>query len=177
MTFGDIWKNSRLFKYGLIVTGFLAFGVVGAMMGVTNVPARETLNKLEGQMTDAKQITTTRRRSGTKVVYEMNFRAPSGVETKLTMPESAISETQVRSLFGSQIVVEYDNNKNVFGLNRNGQVIISYDVLAQKAKDDVENNTPGMIGLVLLSALLTFFGYRRAARKLAANPVVTPTAG
>jgi hypothetical protein len=165
--FQALVKRSSMLKYGLL--GILA-GIGVAIFGFVSdqsMPERAALQKIEGEMTAAKKVTTTRRRGGTSVKYEMEIKGANGTPVTLTIPEREITETQVRSLFRTKLIAEYDSESDVYALSANGRPVITYEN-AVKSRKDGNRFLEGLgAAIVALGALLAGIGYWWTKRKLA----------
>jgi hypothetical protein len=164
--FRALLQRSSMLKYGLIG---LAGGIGLAIFGFASdqsMPERAALQKIEGEMTAAKKVTTTRRRGGTSVRYELEVKGPNGAPVMLTIPEREISEMQVRSLFRARLVAEFDSESDVYALSANGRPVITYEN-AVKSRKDGNRFLEGLGGAIAaLSALLACLGYWLGRRKL-----------
>jgi hypothetical protein len=143
-------KRSTLLKYGLLG---MAAGVGLAVWGFASdqsMPERAALQKVEGQITKATQITTKRKRGGESVRYQLEVKGAAPEPITITIPQKDISETQVRSLLPTRIVAEFDAENDVYVLTSNGRPVLTYE-------NSVKSRQEGNKGLEVMGALLSAF--------------------
>ncbi|MGL4239865.1 MAG: hypothetical protein ACRCTI_02005 [Beijerinckiaceae bacterium] len=164
--FQALVKRSTLLKYGLLG---VAAGIGVTIFGFASdqsMPERAALQKVEGEMTGAKKITTTRKRGGSSVKYELEIKAANGAPIMLTIPEREITETQVRSLFRTKLIAEYDGESDVYAIASNGRPVITYENSVKNRKDGNRFLEGLGAAIASLSALFAGLGYWWTRRKM-----------
>jgi hypothetical protein len=164
--FNILVKRSSLLKYGLLG---LAAGVGLTIWGFASdqsMPERAALQKVEGEITKATQITTRRKRGGESVRYEILVKGDAPEPIKLSIPQKEISEAQVRSILSAKVAAEFDAENDVYVLSANGRSIMTYEnsvKVRQASNRDME-----MMGMSLagLSGVVALIGFGWTRRKL-----------
>jgi hypothetical protein len=166
ISFQMLVQRSALLKYGLLG---IAAGIGLAIFGFASdqsMPERAALQKIEGEITKATQITTTRKRGGQSVRYELVIKGTSPEPITLSIPQKEISEAQVKSILPTKIAAEYDSENDVYVLTSNGRTVISYENAVKSRQDN--NNSLEIIGAIIsvLSAMLAGIAFWWTRRKL-----------
>ncbi len=166
ISFHMLVQRSALLKYGLLG---IAAGIGLAIFGFASdqsMPERAALQKIEGEITKATQITTTRKRGGQSVRYELVIKGASPEPVTLSIPQKEISEAQVKSILPTKIVAEYDSENDVYVLTSNGRPVISYENAVKSRQDN--NNSLEIIGAIIsiVSAMLAGIAFWWTRRKL-----------
>jgi hypothetical protein len=164
--FSVLVQRSSLLKYGLLG---IAAGVGLAVWGFASdqsMPERAALQKIEGEITKATQITTKRRRSGESVRYELVVKGPAPEPITLSIPQREISEMQVRSILPTRIVAEFDAENDVYVLTSNGRPILTYEGSVKSRQSN--NQTLEIMGASLagLSGVVALIGFGWTRRKI-----------
>jgi hypothetical protein len=166
--FSVLVRRSTLLKYGLLG---VAAGVGLAIWGFASdqsMPERAALQKVEGEITKATQITTKRRRSGESVRYELVVKSAAPEPITLSIPQKEISEMQVRAILPTRIVAEYDAENDVYVLTSNGRPVLTYENSVknrQNSNRDMEVIGGSLAGLSGVVALIGFGWTRRKIGK------------
>jgi hypothetical protein len=166
ISFQMLVQRSAMLKYGLLG---IAAGIGLAIFGFASdqsMPERAALQKIEGEITKATQITTTRKRGGQSVRYELVIKGASPEPVTLSIPQKEISEAQVKSILPTKIAAEYDSENDVYVLTSNGRPVISYENAVKSRQDN--NNSLEIIGAIIsvLSAMLAGIAFWWTRRKL-----------
>lgn len=165
--FSHLLKRSFLLKYGLLA---VAVGLGLAIYGFASdqsMPERASLQKIEGQITKATQITTKRRRGGESVRYELIVKGSAPEPVTLSIPQKEISEAQVRAILPARIVAEYDGENDVYVLTAAGRPILTYEG-SVRSRHDGNRGLEIMGGLLSLAgAAFAGFGFLWTKRKIA----------
>jgi hypothetical protein len=160
-------KRSVLLKYGLLGVlggaGMIGFGLISD----NSMPERASLSKIEGEITEAKQITSKGRRSGTSVRYELKIVGAGDQTATLTIPQSEIAETQVRALLPTKVTAEYDSESDVYVLMSNGRSVITYENSVESRHGKYRFIEKFGAILAAFAALVAGFGYWWTKRKIA----------
>jgi hypothetical protein len=166
--FSALVKRSTLLKYGMLG---MAAGVGLAIFGFASdqsMPERAALQKIEGEITQATQVTTKRRRGGESVRYELTVKGAAPEPVKLSIPQREISEAQVRAILPTRISAEYDGENDVYVLTSNGRSVLTYEGSVKSRQDGnrgLEIMGGGLFGLSSLVALAGFGWTRRKLKK------------
>ena len=142
--------------------GFMLVGLACLALGINMtfgdpapIPERTGLKGANGILDTATKVTT-KRRSGTSVVYQLEIKDAAGVMTKLTLPEREISEQQVKAIVGEPVQALYAGDKDVWELTSADRRIIDYDstkVKRQQSHATAVADGPYVAGTGLLIAL------------------------
>ncbi len=168
VSFRALVERSSLLKYGLLG---MAAGVGLAVFGFASdqsMPERAALQKVEGEITKATQVTTKRKRGGESVRYELTVKGAAPEPVTLSIPQKEISEAQVRAILPTRIAAEYDGENDVYVLTSNGRSILTYEGSVKSRQDGnrgLEIMGGGVFGLSSLVALAGFGWTRRKLRK------------
>jgi hypothetical protein len=160
-------QRSTLLKYGLLGVaagiGLAVFGFVSDQ----SMPERAALQKIEGEITKATQVTTKRRRGGESVRYELVVKGSAPEPITLSVPQKEISEAQVRSILPTRVTAEFDKENDVYVLTSNGRSVLTYEGSVKNRQ--ASNASMEVIGGVIsaLSALLAAIGFWWTKRKVA----------
>jgi hypothetical protein len=166
ISFQMLVQRSAMLKYGLLG---IAAGIGLAIFGFASdqsMPERAALQKIEGEITKATQVTTTRKRGGQSVRYDLVIKGAAPEPVTLSIPQKEISEAQVKSILPTRIVAEYDSENDVYVLTSNGRTVISYENAVKSRQDN--NNSLEIIGAIIsvLSAMLAGIAFWWTRRKL-----------
>jgi hypothetical protein len=164
--FSVLVKRSTLLKYGLLG---MAAGVGLAVWGFASdqsMPERAALQKIEGEITKATQITTKRRRSGESVRYELEVKGAAPEPIKLSIPQREISEAQVRAILPTRIVAEFDAENDVYVLTSNGRPVLTYENSVKNRQSTNRDLEIGGAALSGFSALVALVGFGWTRRKI-----------
>lgn len=180
-------RASKMMQYGLIAaligTGLVGYGVYGD----ATLPARGELHRLTGQVQEATKVTTTRRRGGSSVRYDLKFAPdaplPAGGTTPavvappgspqppvtISIPDSLLRDDNVRAIIRERVELLATPDLDVFGLSLRGRDLIRYEhaIGVRKSSNNVlEWMGAGLAGLGLL-AVLVFYAWtsRRLSRE------------
>lgn len=167
VSFQALVQRSSLLKYGLLGIA-IGFGLVfWGFASDQSMPERAALQKIEGEITQARQITTKRRRGGESVRYELTLKGSGPEPVTLTIPQKEISEGQVRAILPARIVAEFDAESDVYVLTANGRSVLTYEGSVKSRQDG--NRTMEIIGAILsmFSALVAAIGFLWTRRKVA----------
>jgi hypothetical protein len=164
--FQAIVQRSSMLKYGLLG---IAAGIGLAIWGFASdqsMPERAALQKIEGEITKATQITTKRKRGGESVRYELVVKGAGPEPVSLTIPQKEISEAQVRAILPTRVAAEYDAENDVYVLTSNGRPVLTYENSVKSRQDG--NRGLEIIGGLLsaAAALLAALGYWWTKRKI-----------
>jgi hypothetical protein len=164
--FQAIVQRSSMLKYGLLG---IAAGIGLAIWGFASdqsMPERAALQKIEGQITKATQITTKRKRGGESVRYELVVQGSAAEPISLTIPQKEISEAQVRAILPTRVAAEFDAENDVYVLTSNGRPVLTYEN-SVKSRQDGNRGLEIMGGLLsAAAALLAALGYLLTKRKI-----------
>jgi hypothetical protein len=158
--------RSSLLKYGLLgIAGGIGVVIFG-LASDQSMPERAALQKIEGQITAATQVTTKRRRGGESVRYELTVQGASSEPVKLSIPQREISEAQVRAILPTRIVAEYDAESDVYVLASNGRPVLTYENSVKSRHDG--NKTMEILGAILAgcSGFVAAIGFWWTKRKM-----------
>jgi hypothetical protein len=160
-------QRSSLLKYGLLgIAGGIGLAIFG-FASDQSMPERAALQKIEGEITKATQITTKRRRGGESVRYELIVKGVAPDPVSLTIPQKEISEAQVRSILPTRIAAEYDAENDVYVLSSNGRSILTYEG-SVKSRNEGNKGLEAMGGGIAgLSGLVAAIGFLWTRRKVA----------
>jgi hypothetical protein len=160
-------KRSSLLKYGLL--GIVAgIGLAGfGLASDQSMPERAALQKIEGQITKATQVTTKRKRGGESVRYQLEVKGAAAEPITITIPQKDISEAQVRSLLPTRIAAEFDAENDVYVLTSNGRPVLTYENSVKSRQDG--NKALEIMGALLsaFSAFIAAIGFWWTRRKVA----------
>ena len=126
---------------GIIVLGLgaIALGISFIFGDPADLPAKASLQQMQGVLQSATKITT-KRRGSTTVNYELEVKAPSGVAEKFKLPEREISEQQVKDLISEPVAVLYSTSRDVWELVTGPRKVIEYDRTFAARKRSIEEN-------------------------------------
>jgi hypothetical protein len=160
-------QRSSLLKYGLIgIAGGIGLTIWG-FASDQSMPERAALQKIEGEITKATQITTKRRRGGESVRYELIVKGAAPEPVSLTIPQKEISEAQVRSILPTRIAAEYDAENDVYVLTSNGRSILTYEGSVKSRNEGNKGLEMMGGGIAGLSGLVAAVGFLWTRRKVA----------
>jgi hypothetical protein len=164
--FRAIVERSTLLKYGLLG---VAAGVGLAIWGFASdqsMPERAALQKIEGQIVKATQVTTKRKRGGESVRYELEVKGAGPDPIKLAIPQKEISEAQVRAIMPTRVAAEFDAENDVYVLTSNGRPVLTYEG-SVKSRQDGNRSLEVMGGVVSgLSGVVALIGFGWTRRKI-----------
>jgi hypothetical protein len=156
--------------------------VIGAGMvaysAFSGPPARESLQVVEGTITQASRVTRKNRRTGSITSYfEMTLKPANLKEDlKLRVPTIEMAESDLRSIINRPVRAEFDSEKDVYVLSSNNREVLTYkDSLERRHLNFRQYHVDG-IALMIASAVALLIGFilgyrkhRRAASALAAQ--------
>ena len=124
--------------WGLVVLGVLLGSLAsGFVIGSqAPLPERAALDHVAGTVDRATKITRERSR---RVSYDLELTRVDGGALTLKMPEGDITETQVKSLLGRQVVALISDagseQQEVWELSADGKPVVPYEKIRQRRAD------------------------------------------
>jgi hypothetical protein len=164
--FRALVARSALLKYGLLG---VAAGVGLAIWGFASdqsMPERAALQKIEGQIVKATQVTTKRKRGGESVRYELEVKGAGPEPIKLSIPQKEISEMQVRAIMPTRVSAEFDAENDVYVLTSNGRPVLTYEGSVKSRQDGNRNLEIMGAALSGFSGLVAGIGFLWTRRKI-----------
>lgn len=168
-----IVRNSYLVMFSalgiLIGAGMVVYGTISAP------PTRESLQVVEGTITEASRVTRKKRRSGaTTSYYEMTLKPKAGsADLKLRVPTIEMAETDVRSLLGRPVKAEFDSEQDVYVLSSGNREVLTYtNSLERRNLNFRQYHVDGialMLGSGFFMVIGLLLGYRRHRKEVAAG--------
>jgi len=131
-----------LFKpWGLVVLGVVLGSLAWGFLVGSEVPLpeRAALKQVAGDVDHATKTTRGRSR---RVSYDLELTSAGGGAVTLQMPEGDITEAQVRSLPGRQVVALVSDtgsdSPEVWELSADGKLIVAYEKIRQRRAETQE---------------------------------------
>lgn len=160
-----IVRNSYLVMFSalgiLIGVGMVVYSAISAP------PTRESLQVVEGTITEASRVTRKKRRSGaTTSYYEMTLKPKTGsADLKLRVPTIEMAETDVRSLLGRPVKAEFDSEQDVFVLSSGNREVLTYANSLERRNLNFRQYHVDGIALMLGSGFIMVIGFLLGYRK------------
>jgi hypothetical protein len=161
-----IARNSYLVMFSalgiLIGAGMLVYSAVSAP------PTRDSLQTVEGTITEASRVTRKKRRSGsTTSYYEMTLKPKAGsADLKLRVPTIEMAETDVRSLLGRPVKAEFDSEQDVYVLSSGTREVLTYQNSLERRNLNFRQYHVDGIALMTGSGVILMIGFLLGYRKL-----------
>lgn len=156
-------------RIGLL--GIALGAVLMAYSAAFGLPARSSLNTVDGTVAEATRITRTATRRGqgarvTGVDFVLSIAKPGGGEPiKLSIPSDEITQDQVVALIGKPVKAEYDGERDVYALSSQGREVISYNTAWKKRADAIQVWAERGKFFLALAVPLALVGWPLGARK------------
>lgn len=155
----------------LVMAAALGVLVGGGMLGYsvfTGPPARASLQKVEGTISEASRVTRTSRRTRTtSAYYELTLRPAAGTaELKLRIPNNEIAEADVRSLIGRFVQAELDSEQDVYVLRSGNRDFLTYAATVERRRLSFRQYYVDGIAILIGSGLVMVLGFVLGYRKL-----------
>lgn len=160
----------RLAAIGLIIGA----GMIGYSM-LSGPPSRESLQTVEGTVTEASRTTRKSRRSGSITsYYEMTLKpADGGADLKLRVPSIEMAETDVRSIITRRVKAEFDSEQDVYVLSSGNREVLTYKNSLERRNLNFRqyyvDGIAAMIGSALALLVGLFLGFRKLRKDAAAT--------
>lgn len=158
----------------LAAVGFaIGIGMLGYSV-LSGPPSRDSLQTVEGTITEASRTTRRSRRTGsTTSYYEMKLKpADGGAELKLRVPSIEMAETDVRSIITRRVKAEFDSEQDVYVLSSGNREVLTYKNSLERRNLNFRQYYVDGIAVMICSAgamLIGFLlGYRKLRRETAA---------
>lgn len=160
----------RLAAAGLVIgAGMIGYSVL------SGPPARESLQTVEGTVTEASRTTRKSRRSGAITsYYEMTLKpADGGADLKLRVPSIEMAETDVRSIITRRVKAEFDSEQDVYVLSSGNREVLTYKNSLERRNLNFRqyyvDGIATMIGSALALLIGLFLGFRKLRKDAAAT--------
>jgi hypothetical protein len=160
----------RLAAIGLIIgAGMIGYSIL------SGPPSRESLQTVEGTITEASRTTRKSRRSGSITsYYEMTLKpADGGAELKLRVPSIEMAETDVRSIITRRVKAEFDSEQDVYVLSSGNREVLTYKNSLERRNLNFRqyyvDGIAAMIGSALALLIGLFLGFRKLRKDAAAT--------
>jgi hypothetical protein len=162
----QIARNSWLVM--LSALGILAGAGMVAYSAISGPPSRDSLQVVEGVVSEASRVTRKNRRTGnTTSYYEMNLKPAGGSsDLKLRVPTIEMAETDVRSLIGRPVKAEFDSEHDVYVLGTGNREVLTYKNSLERRNLNFRQYYVDGIALMIASAVGLLIGLLLAYRKL-----------
>jgi hypothetical protein len=144
---------------------------VGAAMLIYSLisgpPTRDSLQKVEGQITEASRTTRKSRRTGSiTAYYEMTLKpADGGPNLKLRVPSIEIAESDVRSLITRVVKAEFDTEQDVYVLSSANREVLTYKNSLERRNLNFRQYYVDGIAIMIGSAVMLLVGFVMGYRK------------
>lgn len=153
----------------LLAAAGLAIGA--GMLGysiLSGPPSRDSLQKVEGTITEASRTTRKSRRTGsTTSYYEMTLKPAGGAaELKLRVPSIEMAETDVRSLITRNVKAEFDSEQDVYVLTSGNREVLTYKNSLERRNLNFRQYYVDGIAIMIGSTVALFVGFLLGYRKL-----------
>lgn len=168
----SIARNS-LFVMAAAICLIVGAGMLGYSV-ISSPPSRESLQKVEGTISEASRVTRKSRRSGsTTSYYEMTLKPANGsAELKLRVPTIEMAESDVRSMIARPVKAEFDSEQDVFVLSSGTREVLTYKNSLERRNLNFRQNYVDGIALMIAGAVALLIGlllgYRKHRREAAA---------
>lgn len=155
----------------LVIIAAIGLAVGAGMLGysvLSGPPSRESLQKVEGTISEASRVTRTSRRTrATSTYFEMTLKPTGGAaDLKLRVPSVEIAESEVRSLIGRPVRAEFDSEQDVYVMTQGTREVLTFTNTMERRKLSFRQYYVDGIALVIFSALLGLLGLYLGRRKL-----------
>ena len=160
----------KLAILGLVIgAGMIGYSVL------SGPPARESLQTVEGTITEASRTTRKSRRSGAITsYYEMTLKpADGGPDLKLRVPSIEMAESDVRSIITRRVKAEFDSERDVYALSSGNREVLTYKNSLERRNLNFRQYYVDGIAAMIGSALALLIGFVLGFRKLRRDAVAT----
>lgn len=167
-----IFRQSWLTRLGILGL-IIGAGMIGYSV-LSGPPSRESLQTVEGTVTEASRTTRKSRRSGAITsYYEMTLKPADGsAELKLRVPSIEMAETDVRSIIMRRVKAEFDSEQDVYVLSSGNREVLTYKNSLDRRKLNFRqyyvDGIAAMIGSALALLIGLFLGFRKLRKDAAA---------
>jgi hypothetical protein len=161
-----IAQNSLLIM--LAAVGMAVGAGLVAYSAISAPPSRESLQVVDGKISEASRTTRKSRRTGsTSSYYELTLKpADASADIKLRIPSIEIAESDVRSLIGRAVKAEFDSERDVYALSSGSREVLTYRNSLERRNLNFRQYHVDGIALMIASSALLLIGFLLGYRKL-----------
>ncbi|MCU0885553.1 MAG: hypothetical protein MUC44_11535 [Beijerinckiaceae bacterium] len=177
----NIIKLARTFYIAVIAVLAIVIGAGMVAYGsLASPPSRESLQVVEGTISEASRVTRKSRRSGSSTsYYEMTMKPKGGgAELKLRVPSIEMAESDVRSIINRPVKAEFDSEQDVYALSTASAEVLTYKNSIERRhlgfRQYYVDGLAAMVGGAALLLVGLFLGYRRHRKEKAAAAPQAP---
>lgn len=155
----------------LVMLAAAGIAIGAGMLGysiLSGPPSRESLQTVEGTITEASRVTRKSRRTGSiTAYYEMTLKpAGNAAELKLRVPTIEMAESDVRSLITRPVKAEFDSEQDVYVLSSGNREVLTYRNSLERRNLNFRQYYVDGIAIMIGSAVALMIGFFMGFRKL-----------